>query len=127
MRTGLDRRTGQVLQGWPHCVQSIEHILSTALGTMVMARDYGSDVPDRVDRPQNRIELAGLAMAAAEALRRDEPGFLLRRVDVRKTGANGVVEIAYAGDFLPFAHVGDFDYVERDVSGVASITLWRGA
>lgn len=123
MRTGTDRRTGQPLTGWAHCQQSIAHILETAIGSMVMARDYGSDLPDRVDRPANDREIAALAVAAADALRRDEPAFRLRRVDVPTVTASGVVEIVYAGDFYPFAHRGDFSVVERDVGGAAAIAM----
>jgi phage baseplate assembly protein W len=127
MRTGLDRRTGQVLQGWAHCVQSIAHILETTIGSMPLARDYGSDAPSRTDRPASPREIAGLTMAVAQALRLHEPAFRLRKIDVRRVGADGVIEIDYAGDFYPFGHVGDFSVIERDVAGAASITLAREA
>lgn len=127
MRTGVDRRTGQVLRGWSHCLQSIEHILTTALASMVMARDYGSDVPNRVDRPANEREIAGLAMAAAQALAKDEPAFALRYASVKDVTADGAVELHLAGDFFPLGHRGDFSIVERDVNGVVSITQARAA
>lgn len=125
MRTGVDRRTGRPLAGWSHCLQSIEHILTTALGTMVMARDYGSDVPNRIDRPANEREIAGLAMAAAQALAKDEPAFRLRRAVVKDVTAAGVVELHLAGDYYPLGHRGDFSIVERDVDGVVSIAQAR--
>ena len=50
---GMSRETGTALDGNAHLAQSIGDILSTPLGARVMRRDYGSDLPDLIDRPLN--------------------------------------------------------------------------
>lgn len=121
MRTGVDRNTGKILTGWDHCRQSISVVLTTAVGTLLMARDFGSDVPLMIDRPSSEPQIAQITMACATALRREEPGFRLRRVQVTNLGADGIAEFDLAGDFYPNGHLGDFSVIEP-VSGLIAIT-----
>src|SRR5688500_5466382 len=44
--TGIDRRTGRPLAGWPHVLQSLEVIFTTHFGERVMRRWFGSFVPN---------------------------------------------------------------------------------
>lgn len=125
MRTGVDWRTGKPLTGWAHCRQSVEVILTTALMTLLMARDFGSDVPHLVDKPANERTIAQFTMAVVTALKKDEPGFRLTRFSVTRLGADGVAEFEIAGDFYPLGHRGDFSLIERDVS--TSVTLASNA
>jgi len=119
MRTGLDRRTGDVLTGWDECAQSIGVVVTTAIGSVTLARDFGSDGPPLLDRPMNRASIFDHIMAIAEALRREEPGFRLTKVNVLKAGPDGAIMFEQLGDFYPNGHLDDFSFVEKGRSAIA--------
>lgn len=112
MRTGVDRNTGELLTGWAECAQSIAVIMTTAIGALVLARAFGSDCPMLQDRPMTAASIMDHYVAIAEALRKWEPGFRLRRVNVREAGADGYLALEIAGDFYPRGHLGDYSIVE---------------
>lgn len=76
----MSRETGAVIAGLDHLRQSIADILTTRIGTRVMLRHYGSDIPDLLDRPVNASWITGFVAAVAVALGTWEPRILLRRV-----------------------------------------------
>jgi len=106
MRIGIDRQTGQVLTGWAHCAQSIAVILSTAIGTRIMRRTFGSDVPRLVDRPSNHASVVLFVGRVADALQKWEPGFVLRKVQVLALGADGQTQFSVVGTFYEDGHLG---------------------
>ena len=53
--SGLNRHTGRAVEGLAHLSQSIADILTTPIGTRVMRRDYGSELPFLLDQPTNGI------------------------------------------------------------------------
>lgn len=128
---GIDRRTGKVLAGWAHVVQSIEDILSTRVLTRVMRRPYGSDVPKLVDAPMNAPSLLAVYVAIAEALDLWEPRYELKSIAYTAASADGRAEIALAGVYYPDGHRGDRtpdNGEERAVSLVQlNESLWRAA
>lgn len=128
---GIDRRTGRVLKGWAHVVQSIEDILTTPVLTRVMRRTYGSDVPKLIDAPMNEASLLAVYVAIAEALDAWEPRYELKRVAFTRAGADGRAEIALVGVYYPDGHKGDRspdNGEERSVSVVQlNESLWRAA
>jgi len=95
--TGLSATTLRVLPEDPHLVQSINDILATPIGTRVMRRDYGSDLPRLIDAPINGETLVDLFAATAEAIDRWEPRFTLRRVEVADAGA-GRLSLTLTGE-----------------------------
>jgi phage baseplate assembly protein W len=70
---GTDKNTGKALDGKAHLRQSITDILNTRIGTRVMRRDYGSDLPNLIDNPINDEFAVDLYVALAEALDKWEP------------------------------------------------------
>lgn len=92
--------SGKPLSGIDHLRQSIRDILTTRRGTRVMCRDYGSRLPDLVDRPMNPALRMDIYAATAEALSRWEPRFRLS--EVRVTDAEpGKLTLHLQGDYLP--------------------------
>lgn len=95
--SGLDRNTGLLMEADAHLGQSIADILSTPIGTRVMRRDYGSDLPALIDAPANGETMVDIWQATAEALDRWEPRFRLRRVETTAAEA-GRIEIQLTGE-----------------------------
>ena len=120
MRVGVDAISGAVLTGWDHCAQSIATILSTRLGSLLMARDFGSDVPGLIDQPGTPRVIAGIVGAVADALRRDEPGFRLRSARVLAMGPDGVAQLSVEGLFYPNGHLGDFSTPQPVQASIAA-------
>ena len=79
---GMDRPTGRSIEGDAHLAQSILDILTTPKGTLVMLRDYGSDLPAVIDQPLKGETLIDAYQASAEAIALWEPRIELGRVQV---------------------------------------------
>lgn len=97
---GMNSATGQSLAGLEHLKQSIRDILTTRIGTRVMRRDYGSRVPDLVDRPITPALAADLYAAVAEALDAWEPRLKLERVQVTQASP-GRIALSLEGLYRP--------------------------
>lgn len=113
---GLHRITGRVIFDWEHVSQSIAVILTTVIGSRVMRREFGSEVPLLIDRPMTARVVLAIYAATANALRRWEPRFRLRHCSVSRAGPDGVLHLVIGGDYMPRGHLGD-----RTVAG------WREA
>jgi len=111
---GINRHNGEKINEWRHVEQSILDLFTTKPGTRVMRRDYGSDIPDLIDRPQDSNLVLEVALAAGVALDRWEPRFRLRGVGIERAGPDGVMAIDLVGDYFPRGHLGDFTIVETD-------------
>ena len=112
--TGLNRSTGKVLDGWEHVQQSLIDIFTTRIGTRVMRRDYGSDIPNLIDKPGERDVVLEVALSAGEAIDKWEPRFQLLGVGITEAGMDGRFRIDVVGDYYPRGHLGDFSIVEND-------------
>ncbi len=97
--SGLSASTARLLPEEQHLAQSINDILSTPLGSRVMRRAYGSDLPRLIDAPVNGETLVDLYAATAEAIDRWEPRFDLRRVEVADAVA-GKLSLTLTGEVL---------------------------
>lgn len=95
--TGMDRQTGRRITGDAHLAQSIADILTTPKGTLVMLRDYGSDLPDIIDQPLNGETLIDVFQATAEALDLWEPRLKLERVQITRARA-GFAELELSAE-----------------------------
>lgn len=93
---GTDIRTGKRIAGADHLRQSIFDILTTAVGTRVLRRDYGSLLPSLLDNPQDEATRMRIVRETAGALARHEPRLQLLRVAVRY-GGPGVFTVIIDG------------------------------
>lgn len=112
---GMNRVTGQWLRDGAHIQQSINDILTTRLGARVLARDYGSDVPSRVDAPMNAINVLALYADIYAALQPrlgmfgqlGEPRFGLRKMSIVDATVTGSIKLQLTGVVYPNGHKGD--------------------
>ncbi|MGR3435272.1 MAG: GPW/gp25 family protein [Shimia sp.] len=84
--SGLDRNKGRAIAGNAHLAQSITDILTTPIGSRVMRRDYGSELPNLIDHPINGETVVDVMIATAEALDLWEPRITVERVEVADAG-----------------------------------------
>lgn len=97
---GMSRTTGKALSGDAHIIASIHDILTTPLGSRTMLPDYGSRIPELVDRPQNELLDVELQAATAEALDRWEPRFKLTSVWLSGRSSTGRITIGIEGTIV---------------------------
>lgn len=97
---GMSRTTGVALDGNGHIAQSIRDILTTPIGSRVMLREYGSRIPELVDRPLNALLDVELHAAVAEALDRWEPRFKLSAVWIAGRSADGRITLGLEGSVV---------------------------
>lgn len=67
---GLHRTTGRPVADLAHLEQSVVDILTTPLGSRIMRRDYGSEIPALIDQPLTdglRLRLYAATVAALTA------------------------------------------------------------
>lgn len=79
---GMSSRTGRTVSDSAHLAQSIADILTTPIGSRVMRREYGSQLPDLIDAPLNDATRLQAYAATAMALMRWEPRIRLSRVQL---------------------------------------------
>ncbi len=93
--TGMSRITGRRLDpnSDAHLVQSVGDILTTPLGSRVLRRTYGSELPDLIDQPMNPRTRLRIFAATAIALLRWEPRLRLKRVSL-VMGAAGAAALS---------------------------------
>jgi len=113
--TGIDRRTGQVLSGWPHVLQSLEVIFTTRIGERIMRRTFGSYVPALLGR-ENLVTSAvtRFFVAIIVAIELWEPRFRVVRIlfpeaeNLPETNRRGGLGLRIVGQYRPNALDGDF-------------------
>jgi uncharacterized protein len=113
MRTGLDRRTGQVLTGRAHTLQSLGEIMSTAFEDRVMRRDFGSIVPDIIDHNLTPDIMLRLVAGIADACLKHEPNIRITDATLLSIGADGSLNIWLDGIEYPDGYKGDYSRSQR--------------
>ena len=79
---GMNAITGRALSGIDHLTQSVTKILTTPLYSRVARREFGAELADLVDAPNNPATRVRLYSAVATALMRYEPRLRLVRVSL---------------------------------------------
>lgn len=114
-RTGIDADSFLPIHGWTSTRQSIVKIVETQIGERVLRRNVGSEVPSKIDNPQNQEEILDMFMSIAEALEYriedqihlGEPNFQV--TSMRVTPAeDGTITVEVSGNHFPEGHNGDF-------------------
>ena len=90
---GMDQNTGKSLDGIGHLRQSVRDILTTRIGTRVMRRDYGSNVPALVDSPMNASFVVNVVTEVQRALSKWEPRIKVKRVIVGERTSDGSASV----------------------------------
>jgi phage baseplate assembly protein W len=94
---GTDLATGKPLSGLDHLRQSIGVILSTPVGSRVMRRTFGSQLPALIDQPYHAATRVRLYAAIATALMRWEPRLTLASVSIDPGDAPGAFVVTLTG------------------------------
>ncbi|MFA5688559.1 MAG: GPW/gp25 family protein [Kiritimatiellales bacterium] len=97
---GMDKRTGKRLSGLDHLRQSVEDILRTPVGSLVMMRDYGSELFSLIDAPQTVANRARMIAATAGALKKWEPRLQTTHVEISNVGGGGNTEPVHHASVL---------------------------
>jgi phage baseplate assembly protein W len=97
---GTNATTGKPLSGVDHLRQSITDILTTPIGSRVIRRDYGSDLPTLIDAPMNLSTLSKIYAATAKAIAKWEPRFKTTKISV-SSAAPGQIIFDLTGNYLP--------------------------
>lgn len=92
----ISRHNGERISERDHIRQSLEDILTTPVGSRVLARDYGSELPALVDAPINDETRLKAIRNTAEAIERSEPRITLTRVVVDRA-ETGRMDISVFG------------------------------
>ena len=64
----MNARTGRALSTLAHIRQSLADILTTPIGSRVMRRNYGSEVPELIDQPLHGATVLRIYAATAHAV-----------------------------------------------------------
>ena len=93
---GMNATTGRALSGLAHIRQSIADILTTPVGSRLMRRRYGSEVPELMDQPLNSATVLRIYAATAYAIRLWEPRISLTGLQF-ETGQAGAASLILDG------------------------------
>lgn len=89
----ISRETGANITRNEHIQQSILDILTTRIGMRVMRREYGSLLPDLVDKPNNDETIMQMMSATVIAIAIWEPRISTSYVNFSETTMQGVLNI----------------------------------
>lgn len=93
---GMNSTTGRAMSALAHIRQSVTDILTTPIGSRLMRRRYGSEVPELMDQPLNSATVLRIYAATAYAIRLWEPRISLTGLQF-ETGEPGAASLILDG------------------------------
>lgn len=117
--TGIDAKTGKMIDPWPHTCQSVKKIFGTMFGERVMREEFGGIVLPFIFQNIDNRTLKLLYWAMVVSIHLWEPRFRVTRVipdETPDTRREGEHPVDLRGDFMPRGHLGDFTVSKRNVS-----------
>lgn len=96
----MNRETGGTISLLDHIRQSIGDILTTPIGSRIMRREYGSQLPELIDQPFNNTTRLLAYAAITVALMRWEARIRLSRVQLSGATLSGQVELLIEGSLV---------------------------
>lgn len=93
----MNRETGRSISTLDHLRQSMGDILTTPIGSRVMRREYGSQIPNLIDQPLNGTTTLRVYAATAMALMRWEPRVRLSSVQLVNGTEHGSATLEIEG------------------------------
>ena len=115
---GLSASTGKRLEGWPYVEQYIEKVLTTRIGSRVMRRHLGTQVPEIQDAPGIEAVIVQVFRSIAEALDKYVPWYRLSEITLADAGRDGAYLFLLTGTYYPNAHKGDFSTTQERLARV---------
>jgi phage baseplate assembly protein W len=92
----MNARTGRALSRLAHIRQSLADILTTPIGSRVMRRSYGSEVPELIDQPLHGATILRIYAATAHAVMLWEPRISLTGLQLER-GTDGSATLLLDG------------------------------
>ncbi len=111
-RSGVSKVDGRVLVGWAHCRQSLATILTTDLDERLMRLAFAGDLRRWIGRNAVAPIVTQLYRAAFTAIRRYEPEYAPKRVQLLGLDGTGRVALGLAGVYYPEGRLGNFAIAE---------------
>ncbi|PFH10861.1 hypothetical protein BCF11_3295 [Collimonas sp. PA-H2] len=94
--SGMNARTGHAMNRLAHIRQSLVDILTTPIGSRLMRRTYGSEVPELIDQPLNGATVLRIYAATAYAVMLWEPRISLTGIALER-GTDGKATLILDG------------------------------
>jgi phage baseplate assembly protein W len=134
VRVGINRKTGQLLIGWPHVEQSILVLFETRFHERILRQWEGSFVPHLLGRNAVESVITRFFWAMATGIDLWEPCYRVRRVHIARTDGStfeqtevltsvdtlrrGEASFQILGDYMPRGHLGDKTVESRRTIGL---------
>lgn len=96
----MNRETGSTISLLDHIRQSVKDILTTPIGSRIMRREYGSQLPELIDQPFNNTTRLLAYAAITVALMRWEVRIRLSRVQLSGATFSGQIELTIEGTLV---------------------------
>lgn len=111
---GIDFWTGKGLSGWPHLLASLRVLFITTIGTRVMRRSHGSNIPRLLGEHLTEGTVLRFFTAIIVACELWEPRYAVRKVwiwrednSVETLRDGRLSGVAIDGEYRPRGHLGD--------------------
>ena len=117
----INRRTGEVISNEASVLQSVEIILTTRIGELVMLRQFGAGVAELLGRAVTPELFAAYRTLLMVAIDLWEPRLRVRGVFVAANAeeiALGHAEIKIRADYMPEGHKGNTQVAKTLVFGI---------